>query len=69
MKKIKVLNRKWSDPNTLARRPDGTCGPAYPVLYEGNIFEKIKHFLGMHFSFGQPFCVVCGKEAVNQDPT
>lgn len=33
---------------------------ARPELYDCNLFEAIQHKLGYHFSFGQPYCVVCG---------
>ena len=34
--------------------------PARPLLYTPNLKERIIHLFGKHFSFGQPYCVVCG---------
>lgn len=34
--------------------------PARPELYWPNFKERFIHWLGYHFTFGQPYCVVCG---------
>lgn len=63
MKKyIKVKKEKWSDPHqAVLDKKTGQWKPAYPELYEPNFIERIKHdVLGKHFTFGQPYCVVCG---------
>lgn len=34
---------------------------AAPDPYLCNFFEKLLHFTGLHFSFGQHYCVACGE--------
>ena len=37
--------------------------PTSPLLYKPNIKEWFTHnILRKHFTFGQPYCVVCGYE-------
>lgn len=39
----------------------GKWEPASPELYSPSIKEWFTHnILGQHFTFGQPYCVVCG---------
>ena len=39
----------------------GEWEPAKPELYSCNVKEWFIHnVLGKHFTFGQPYCVVCG---------
>lgn len=38
-----------------------------PMLYDPNSWEWFEHsMLGRHFSFGQPYCVVCGYAEAKQ---
>jgi len=62
MKYIKVIDKIYTDPN-VAKCSDGiNWKPATPLPYPCNLWEWFVHKLGFHFSFGQPFCVVCMKE-------
>jgi hypothetical protein len=62
MKFIKVIDKIYTDPQS-ASSPDGIhWEPAKPELYPCNLWEWIIHKLGFHFCWGQPYCVVCGKE-------
>ena len=62
MKIIKVENEIYKDPNT-AVHIDGKWENATPEAYEPNLIEKIRHnVLRQHFTFGQPYCVVCLKK-------
>jgi hypothetical protein len=61
---INVSGRLFTWSGNLVRNPDGTWSPAKPLLYTPNLFEKIKHALGKHWSYGQSFCVICGKEKI-----
>jgi hypothetical protein len=62
---MKVTNRLYTDPNTQVSRDGKHWEPARPLLYSPNLIEKIKHTLGSHWSYGQPFCVICGKESAD----
>ena len=66
MKKIKVAKETYTDPNVGIRTANGEYIPGIPVAYSPNIFEAVRHALGTHFSFGQPFCVVCLKKEATQ---
>ena len=57
---MKVSNKLYSDPSVQVQ---GSGGGGL-VLYKPNLIEKIKHALGKHWSYGQPFCVVCGLEEI-----
>lgn len=46
----------------MVKNSDGTWSPAEPLPYTPNLFERIKHAFGKHWSYGQPFCVICYKE-------
>lgn len=63
MKKIiKVKNEIYTDPNT-AIKVNGQWKEAHPEPYYTNILEKIQHdIFRQHFTFGQPYCVVCLKK-------
>ena len=63
MKYIKVTDKKYVDPNVGTLNKKGQWVNGQPELYPPNLIEWFKHdILGRHFSFGQPFCVICGKE-------
>lgn len=70
MKYIKVSNKIYRDPNTqvletnyIGGHIDSVWVQARPELLQPNIKEWFLHnILRKHFSFGQPFCVVCGKK-------
>lgn len=59
MKYIKVMNVRYTDPSVSTPN-----GPATPMAYPPNPWEGFIHWLGFHFTFGQPFCVVCLKKGV-----
>lgn len=61
---VNVSDRLFTSSETMVRNPDGTWSQAKPLLYTPSILERIKHALGKHWSYGQPFCVVCGKEKI-----
>lgn len=63
MKYIKVGQNQYVSPNVQILQRDG-WQKASPELLEPNLWERFIHFLGYHFSFGQPYCVVCGKEEI-----
>ena len=42
--------------------PDGSWQKDKPVLYSPNVLESILHKLNKHWSYGQPYCVICGLE-------
>ena len=45
----------------------GNWEPAKPELYSCNPKEWFIHnILGKHFTFGQPYCVVCGYAEASQ---
>jgi hypothetical protein len=61
---IKVINKIYTDPQCRASFDGGKHWEhAKPELYPCNLWEWILHYIfRKHFSWGQPFCVVCGKE-------
>lgn len=62
MEYFEVKNKIYTSPDNQQSSDGKHWEPARPVLYSPNLFEKIKHALGYHWSWGQEFCVVCGKE-------
>ncbi len=63
MKYIKVNNLSYISPNTAASTDGKNWLPLRPELYHPNLKEWFIHYvLRKHFTFGQPFCVVCGKK-------
>lgn len=61
---IKVSEEIYTDPSTARATPDGKYVPATPEPYEPNFIEGLLHRFGRHFTFGQPYCVVCLKRKV-----
>lgn len=59
-KEIKVTNRIYTSPDDSVSRDGVHWSPARPQLYFTNIFERVWHWLGHHWSYGQPYCIVCG---------
>ena len=60
-KHIKVTNEVCTSMDTAyySSEKNGWL-PASPEPYPTTIFEWIDHnILGRHFTFGQPYCVVC----------
>lgn len=70
MKYIKVTNEIYTDENTKYCDPklgwlDATPEKYYPEIGDGvfeYLKEKISHAIGLHYTFGQPYCVVCLKK-------
>ena len=62
MEFFEVKNKIYTSPDDLDCRDGEHWEPAKPVLYSPNIFDRIRHAFGKHWSWGQPFCVICGKE-------
>lgn len=62
MKKIKVSNELYTIPNMQSSKDGKHWEPTRPVLYAPSFIGRIKHWLGEHISFGQPYCVICGKK-------
>jgi hypothetical protein len=64
MKFIEVTDKIYKDPNIAVF----VCGegwqPASPEPLEPNLKERVLHWWGYHFTFGQPYCVVCLKEGI-----
>lgn len=68
MKYIKISNKIYRCPNTQTLETNFIGGfvdtqwvETRPELLQPNLKEWFIHtFLRKHFSFGQPFCVVCG---------
>lgn len=58
---IKVIEEEYTSPDT-AVCVDGKWMPAKPELLSPNIIESFNHWRGKHLSFGQPYCVICGKK-------
>lgn len=62
MKKIiKVKKEKYRDSNMRVYETGKGWIDSAPALYSSSIFEKIEHMF-RHWSYGQPYCVICGKE-------
>lgn len=64
IKKIKVSEKIYTSPNAAVKTENG-WEPAKPELWEG--FGGLKgfmHLFGNHYSYGQPYCIFCGKEEV-----
>lgn len=69
MKYIKVTNKIYRSPNTQTLETDYVGGHidsrwvnARPELLSPNLKEWFMHaILRKHISFGQPYCVICGK--------
>lgn len=62
---MKIANEFYTMPD-VQTEIKGHWVTARPELYSPNIFQKIKHLLGFHWSYGQPYCVICGKKEANQ---
>lgn len=64
MKYIEVEKTFYTDPQAsyLAKTDVGDMWlPLRPDLMQGgSIKERLMHWLGYHFSYGQPYCVMCG---------
>lgn len=70
MKYIKVIEDLYvSDDCLQQNNENGKWEKARPVLYTPNLKEWFIHYiLGKHFTFGQPYCVVCGKIKADTNP-
>lgn len=65
MKYINVSDEIYTDPNVGYRTPTG-FKPATPEALSPNLKEWFIHYvLRKHFTFGQPYCVVCMRKAQN----
>ncbi len=72
MKYIKVSKKIYRIPNTavletnyIGGHIDSRWVKARPELLETNLKERFIHsVLRKHFTFGQPYCVVCGREEI-----
>lgn len=65
MKYIQVKSTYYSCSDVQISTQPGTWKNARPERYYPNLKERFIHnVLKKHFSFGQPYCVVCGKEEV-----
>jgi len=62
MKYIKVLERDYLSPDSAISKDGKHWEPAKPELLSPNLKERFIHWRGKHFSFGQPYCVICGRE-------
>lgn len=67
MQYIQVKQTIYTDPQVIGKRPNEThWHPVAPELLSPNLKEWFIHYvLRKHFTFGQPFCVVCGREEIN----
>jgi hypothetical protein len=63
MRTIKVTKEFYTDPQCAGQNSvTRAWEPLRPELYDCNFVEWFKHdILGRHFTFGQPYCVACGK--------
>ncbi len=62
MKIINVSNEDFRALNTASSADGKHWEPAKPELLYPNFWEWILHYIfKKHFTFGQPYCVVCGK--------
>lgn len=68
MKYIKVTEKIYTSPNSAYQdKVTGNWFPATPELYSPNLREWFIHNIQRkHFSWGQPYCVVCGKVELPQ---
>lgn len=74
MKYIKVSKKVYRSSKTQSLETSYVGGhidsqwvAAKPELLQPNLKERFIHsVLRKHFSFGQPYCVVCGKEEFSQ---
>lgn len=60
-RKIKVSSHYYRSEHAT-QLDNGIWIPATPTLYGANPIEVVLHFLGLHWTYGQPYCVVCGRE-------
>ena len=60
MRYIKVTKEYYTDSATSVLE-GGQWKSARPELLYPTIFERVMHWFGGHITFGQPFCVICGK--------
>lgn len=59
---FKVKNQYYQSHDLSVSDDNGVWHPAKPQLLYPNLFEWFRHaVLRQHFSFGQEYCVVCGK--------
>jgi hypothetical protein len=69
MKYIKVASHIYTDPNVAIQNNGlGRWEAARPELLETNLWERLVHRFYSHFTFGQPFCVVCGRAELTTPP-
>lgn len=60
MKYIKVTNEMYVDEST-AILINGGWQPARPMLLVPTLIDRVRHLFKGHFSYGQKFCVMCGR--------
>lgn len=61
---FEVKDKVYTDDNTSEYDCQKGWIPARPALYSPNLWEKFIHWLGKHWSYGQYFCIICGKERI-----
>lgn len=59
---IQITDKDYTSSDTRVYICGEGWQDAKPDLYRPGIIEAIQHKLGKHWSYGQPFCVICGKE-------
>lgn len=70
MIKFKVTDEIWLSSSTAVDMGNGNWQRARPELLSPNLAEWFRHtILRQHFSWGQPYCIVCGKSVVSPSPT
>lgn len=62
MRYIQVTAQDYLSPDSATSRDGKHWEAAKPMLLFPNLRERFIHWRGNHFTFGQPYCVVCGKE-------
>lgn len=64
MKFIQVSDQYWTNPNAITSTDGKRWALARPELLIPNLLEKTLHYFGKHLSYGQPYCVICGKSEI-----
>ncbi len=68
MQYIEVKETIYTDPNVSSSRDGKHWHPATPERLSPNLKEWFIHsIMRKHFTFGQPYCVVCGREQLTNN--
>ncbi len=61
---FEVTDKIYTDDQTSEFHPQKGWIPARPALYSPSLLDKFNHWRGKHWSYGQHFCIICGKERI-----